>query len=334
MAEIHIKWQDVIEVEENSDPSSRQKVVKALTFIESSKEGQKLFAELQEAQSHIPDGHLWGKQTKIELHNSAIKGLDGIVHPLPDRVTYVTEDDPKRNLRQDPRKVFFSINISDSKADEITLFKRFTGGGGGGNIAGYDQNFHHIAVTFPEVSLLTLPKFSKKGTRKFETAPLEEAIAHEIQHTRDFIRNKFAGGKEFSRECLEQRAVDRENAFLTSAMPLVHNRSAYLDVSLTLKELSKDENFKELLKTEGEATKVFLKIQGGIKMDAGCKVISDDESAKEALKLMKKYHIPTDNIDKELLPKTGEKHSELGNLQPLKVQLSQAKPASDLPSFS
>ena len=324
MAEKHIKWQDVIEVEENSDPANRQKVVKALAFIESSKKGQKLFAELQEAQSHIPEGHLWTELQKITKPQKVIKNADGTLKLIPESVTYSIVDDPKRSLRQNYKKVFFSINHANN-IDEA-LERSFTGV----SEAQYNPSFHHIPLEFPEILNIKLSKISKKGSHQLENVSLTEVFAHEIQHAIDLLNNNFNGGEKFSRACLEERAINRENAFLALDTPDVDRRILYTDIEKTFKEQYKNLQLEILLYT----SEVFEKIKESIELDAGCKGISDDAAAKKALELMKKHHIPTDKIDPKLLPKTEDKHSEIGSLQPPKTQLSQAKPASDLPNFS
>lgn len=299
----HIKWQDIIEVEENADHASREKVIKALAFIENSNEGQKLFAELKEAQAHIPDGQIWVKMEKVIFKNATITTTDlngnKITKPLPDSEKEVPELDLRKEQRKDSRMVIFGVKNSGNLTGAFSIFKAFAGGYE--SPASYDPDFHSIPITFPNASNFKLPKIGKNGQLKYEQAPLEEIISHELQHTVDIIRKKFASGQDYSKECGEQRGVERENAFLSSAMPQVHKRHLYVDADFTLNELSKDSNFKDALKKGGGISEVFSKLVGGIKLDAGCKGISDEEATKQALALMKKYHIPTDKIDPALL---------------------------------
>lgn len=226
MTQKHIKWQDVIEVEENSDPASRQKVVKALAFIESSKEGQKLFAELQEAQSHIPKDYVWGENADNQEKNAEDIKIEERMH-----------------TRKDNKKTIILVNHSNKKPLNTDTYSQIFENSLG-HTARYDEKNHFMPILFPEVNLEKIPHIDKNGKKTLETTPLWETIAHETQHAIDEVKERFAGGEHFKSECREERAVNTENKLLESAMPNRQKRNGYIDMGLILNEVANDQKFK------------------------------------------------------------------------------------------
>ncbi len=267
-----IQWRDVILLDTTvaqNDPY-RSATVAALDKLQFSATGQKLFAELQATQQHIPDNFRWANFDEIKRLGRKLSS--DISAPMETALHHRAPTD-------DNKKLYVAIVTASVATSHL------------GDTNFYYFPFHTLGLIYPGIFVQESVRENPITHAKMHApTPLDEALSHEIQHAIDWLNQQFNHGPTYSATCGETRAVATQHAYGTEVNPRGPQRTAYTDPEFDL------ENY--LSWHSAAVTKTLVTgMAYKIKLTEGCdKNLTYEQVMEQMRTLFEKHHIQMGDV--------------------------------------